>query len=37
MHGRMKLGWMDDMKTALGSREMMVEAVQQCTNDGKEW
>ena len=29
--GRPRLGWMDGMKMALGSREMTVEADRQCT------
>ena len=35
--GRPRLGWMDGVKMALGNREMMVEAVRQCSKDRKEW
>ena len=31
---RLRLGWMDGMKMALGNRGMMVEAV---VKDMKEW
>ena len=37
VRGRPRLGWMDGVKVALGNRGMMVEAVQQCTKDRKEW
>ena len=32
-----RLGWMDDMKVALGIRGMTVEAARQCTKEKKEW
>ena len=35
--GRQRLGWMDGEKLALGSREMTVEAAQQCSIDTNEW
>ena len=31
---RPRLGWMDDVKVALGNRGMTVEAARQCA---KEW
>ena len=34
---RPRLDWMDGLKVALGNRGMMVEAVQQCAKDQKEW
>ena len=37
VRGRSRLGWMDGMKMALGSRQMTVEAVRQCAKDRKEW
>ena len=37
VQGRLRLGWMYGMKVALGNRGMMVEAVQQCVKDWKEW
>ena len=37
VQGRPRLGWMDGVKVALGNRGIMVEAVQQCTKDWKEW
>ena len=33
---RPRLGWMNGVKAAFGSRKM-VEAAQQCAKDGKEW
>ena len=35
--GRPRLGWMDDVKEALGNRGMTVEAARQCAKDQKEW
>ena len=35
--GRPRLGWMDDVKVALGNRGMTVEAARQCAKDRKEW
>ena len=35
--GRLRLGWMDGVKVALGNRGMTVEAARQCTKDRKEW
>ena len=32
-----RLGWMDGMNVALGSRGMTVEAARPCTKDRKEW
>ena len=37
VRGRPRLGWMDGVKMALGSRGMTVEAVQQYAKDRKEW
>ena len=37
VRGRPRLGWMDGMKVALGSRGMTVEAARQCVKDCKEW
>ena len=37
VRGRPRIGWMDGVKVALGNREIMVEAVRQCTKDRKEW
>ena len=34
---RPRLGWVDGMKVALGSRGMTVEATRQCAKDRKEW
>ena len=34
--GRPRLGWMDGVKVALGSRGMTVEAAHQCPKDQKE-
>ena len=35
--GRPRLGWMDDVKVALGNKGMMVESARQCTKDRKAW
>ena len=35
--GRPRLGWMDDVKVALGNRGMTVEAARQCAKDRKEF
>ena len=35
--GRPNIGWMDDVKVAVCSREMTVEAARQCAKDRKEW
>ena len=35
--GRLRLGWMDGVKVALGNRGMTEEAAQQCTKNRKEW
>ena len=35
--GRLRLGWMDGVKVALGSRGMTVEVAQQCVKDKKYW
>ena len=37
VRGRLRLGWMDGVKVALGNREMTVEAARQRTKDQKEW
>ena len=37
VRGRLKLGWMDGVKVALGNRGMTEEAAQQCAKDRKEW
>ena len=37
VRGRPRLSWMDDVKMALGNREMTVEAARQCAKDRKEW
>ena len=34
---RGRLGWMDDVKVALGNRGMTVEAARQSAKDRKEW
>ena len=34
---RLRLGWMDGAKVALGNRGMTVEAARQCVKDWKEW
>ena len=35
VRGRPRLGWMDGVKVALGSRGMTVEAARQCEQDMK--
>ena len=35
--GRLRLGWMDGLKVALGSRGMTVESERQCEIDRKKW
>ena len=37
VRGRPRLGWMDDVKAALGNRGMTVEAARQYAKDWKEW
>ena len=37
IRGRLRLGWMDGVKVALGNRGMTVEAVRQCVKDRKAW
>ena len=37
VRSRLRLGWMDGVKVALGNRGMMAEAVHQCLKDRKEW
>ena len=37
VRGRLRLGWMDGVKVALGNRGMTVEAAQRCAKDRKEW
>ena len=34
---RLRLGWMNGVKVALGKRGMTVEAARQCAKDQKEW
>ena len=34
---RPRLGWMDDVKVALGNRGMTTEAARQCAKDHKKW
>ena len=36
VRGRLRLGWMDGVKVALGNRGMTVEAAGQCMKDRKE-
>ena len=37
VRGRLRLGLMDGVKVALGNIGMILEAVQQCAKDRKEW
>ena len=37
VRGRLRLGWMDSVKMALGKRGMTVEAGRQRGKDRKEW
>ena len=37
VRGRLRLGWMDGVKVALGNRRMTVEAARQCAKDRKAW
>ena len=37
VRGRLRLGWIDGVKVALGNRGMTVEAARQCAKDGEEW
>ena len=37
VQGRLRLGWIDGVKVALGNRGMTVEAARQCAKDRKEW
>ena len=37
VRGRLRLGWMDGVKVALGKRGMTVEAARQCAKNRKEW
>ena len=34
---RPRLGWIDGVKVAMGSRAIMVEAERQCAKNRKEW
>ena len=36
VRGRPRLGWMEGVKVALGSRGMMVEPAQICSKDRKD-
>ena len=35
--GRLRLGWMDGLKAALGSKGLTVESERQCEIDRKKW
>ena len=37
VRGKLRLGWMDGVKVALGNKGMMVKAARQCVKDWKEW
>ena len=37
VRGRLRLGWMDGVKVALGNRGITVEAARQCMKDRNEW
>ena len=37
VRGRLRLGWMDGVKVALGNRGLTVEAARQCAKDQKAW
>ena len=37
VRGRLRLGWVDDVKVALVNRRMTVEAGRQCAKDWKHW
>ena len=37
VRGRLRLGWMDGLKVALGNRGITVEAARQCAKDRREW
>ena len=37
VRGKSAIGLMNDVKAALSSRRMTVEAALQCANDNKEW
>ena len=37
VRGRLRLGWMDGVKVALGNRGMTAEDVGQCAKDTKDW
>ena len=37
VRGRPRLGWMDDVKVALGNKVMTVEAARHCAKDRKAW
>ena len=37
VRGRLKLGWMDGAKVALGIRGMTSDAARQCSKDRKKW
>ena len=36
VRGRLRVGWMDGVKVAVGNRGMTVEAVHQCAKDQKD-
>ena len=37
VRSRPRIGWMDVIKVALGSRRMAVEGARQCAKDRMEW
>ena len=37
VRGRLKLGWMDGAKVALGIRGMTSDAARHCSKDRKKW
>ena len=37
VRGRLRLGWMDGVKVALGNRGMTVKDERQCTKHRKAW
>ena len=37
VRGKPRLGWLDDVKVALGNRGLTVEAARQCAKDRKKW
>ena len=37
VHGRPRLGWMNDVKVSLGTSGLTMEAASQCAKDREEW